>query len=136
SSTRATPSAVSTRPTSSGSDTSRKASWTLGSPRGASSPRIGDTNASRAAGPARLFQGPVRTGRLDAMEYRRLGKTDLRASVVGFGCWAMGGRSWGKVDDGACVAAIHRALDLGVNLFDTAPAYGFGHSEELLGKAL
>jgi len=70
------------------------------------------------------------------MEYRQLGTTGIGVSVIGVGCWAMGGRSWGPVDDRESVAAIHRALDLGVNLFDTAPVYGFGHSETLLGRTL
>jgi len=69
------------------------------------------------------------------MEYRTLGKTKLKVSVVGFGCWAMGG-GWGKRDDKNATAAVGRALDLGINFFDTADTYGLGHSEEVLGKAL
>lgn len=66
-------------------------------------------------------------------------------SALGFGCWAIGGewsdgegnpQGWGKVDDDESVAAIHRALDLGVTFFDTADVYGAGHSERVLGKAL
>ena len=70
------------------------------------------------------------------MEYRNLGATDLRISTVSFGCWAMGGVWWGKVDDDESIAAVRGALDLGVNFFDTADVYGFGHSEEILAKAL
>ncbi len=70
------------------------------------------------------------------MEYRQLGKTDLKVSTVTFGCWAMGGHMWGEVDDTDSIAAVRRALDLGVNFFDTADIYGFGHSEEVLAKAL
>ena len=70
------------------------------------------------------------------MEYKRLGLTDLKVSRIGFGCWAMGGHGWGKVDDKDSIAAIRRALDLGVNFFDTADVYGFGHSERILSKAL
>lgn len=69
------------------------------------------------------------------MEYRRLGNTDLKLSVIGFGCWAMGG-GWGQTDDRESIAAVRRALDLGVNFFDTADIYGFGHSEKMLSKAL
>jgi aryl-alcohol dehydrogenase-like predicted oxidoreductase len=70
------------------------------------------------------------------MEYKRLGSTDLKISRVGFGCWAIGGHGWGMVDDNNSIAAIRKALDLGVNFFDTADVYGFGHSETVLGKAL
>ncbi len=70
------------------------------------------------------------------MEYARLGLTDLHISRVGFGCAAIGGHDYGKVDDQDSVAAVHKALDLGVNFFDTADVYGLGHAEELLGQAL
>ena len=70
------------------------------------------------------------------MEYKRLGSTDLEISRIGFGCWAIGGHGYGKVDDSESIRAIHNALDLGINVFDTADVYGFGHSEEILGKAL
>lgn len=70
------------------------------------------------------------------MEYRRLGHTDLNVSRIGFGCWAIGGHGYGKVDDRESIKAIRKALDLGINLFDTADVYGFGHSEKVLGKAL
>ena len=57
--------------------------------------------------------------------------------MVGFGCWAMGGLWWGdSVDDDASVAAVHAALDCGINWFDTAPLYGYGHADEVLRRAL
>src|SRR5882724_12942066 len=70
------------------------------------------------------------------MEYVRLGLTDLQVSRVGFGCAAIGGHDYGKVDDQDSIAAVQKALDLGVNFFDTADVYGLGHAEELLGQAL
>ncbi len=65
----------------------------------------------------------------------RLGKTDLNVSVISFGTWAFGGE-WGRFDPEEATSSIHRALDLGINFFDTAQAYGFGVSERLLGEAL
>jgi aryl-alcohol dehydrogenase-like predicted oxidoreductase len=70
------------------------------------------------------------------MIYRKLGNSDLVVSAVGFGCWAIGGHRWGPVDDQNSKEAIAVALHLGVNFFDTADVYGFGHSEELLGEVL
>jgi aryl-alcohol dehydrogenase-like predicted oxidoreductase len=78
------------------------------------------------------------------MKYRLLGKTGLRVSEVAFGAWAIGGAmdvsgfpvGWRNVTDTESIAAIERALDLGINFFDTADMYGRGHSEELLGKTL
>jgi aryl-alcohol dehydrogenase-like predicted oxidoreductase len=69
------------------------------------------------------------------MQYRNLGKSDLRVSTIGFGCWETGGE-YGAYDETDVVAAVHRSLDLGVTLFDTARGYGFGRSEELLARAL
>jgi len=69
-----------------------------------------------------------------------LGKTGLDITRVGFGAWAIGGggweMGWGPQVDDDSIAAIHRALDLGVNWIDTAAAYGFGHSEQVVGRAL
>jgi aryl-alcohol dehydrogenase-like predicted oxidoreductase len=65
------------------------------------------------------------------MQYRELGRTGFRVSSVSFGAWAIGG-TWGDVDDAESIAALHRALDLGVNFFDTADVYGDGRSERLL----
>ncbi len=70
------------------------------------------------------------------MEYRDLGRTGLRVSTIGMGCWAIGGDAWGPVQDRDSLAAIQRALELGINLFDTADVYGRGRSEELVGRAL
>lgn len=70
------------------------------------------------------------------MRYRRLGRTGIEVSVVAVGTWAMGGKDFGRTDDRDSAKAIHRALDLGVTLFDTAPIYGYGRAEEVLGRAL
>jgi aryl-alcohol dehydrogenase-like predicted oxidoreductase len=69
------------------------------------------------------------------MEYRRLGKTGWQVSTISMGCWGIGGQ-WGPVAEAEAIRTIHAALDQGVNLFDTADAYGSGVSEELVGKAL
>ena len=70
------------------------------------------------------------------MEYRPLGNTGLTVSAIGFGCWEMGNPNYGSTGDDEVIAAVHRAIDLGVTLFDTAPNYGFGGSELVLGRAL
>ncbi|MDA5109774.1 aldo/keto reductase [Brevibacillus thermoruber] len=70
------------------------------------------------------------------MEKRRLGDSELFPSVIGFGAWAAGKTRWGDVDERAIVEAIQTAYDLGVNFFDTAPFYGYGESERILGKTL
>jgi aryl-alcohol dehydrogenase-like predicted oxidoreductase len=70
------------------------------------------------------------------VKYRRLGTSDLEVSAVIFGSWTIGGWYWGGANDNESVEAIYKALDLGVNCFDTAPAYGFGHSERILGETL
>lgn len=67
------------------------------------------------------------------MKYRELGRTGWQVSTVSFGAWAIGG-TWGTVDDQESLAALHRALDLGVNFFDTADVYGDGRSERLLAR--
>jgi aryl-alcohol dehydrogenase-like predicted oxidoreductase len=67
------------------------------------------------------------------MEYRELGRTGWRISSISFGAWAIGS-AWGPVDDRESLAALHRALDLGVNFFDTADVYGDGRSERLLAR--
>jgi len=69
------------------------------------------------------------------MEYRAFGRTGLDVSAVGYGCWEIGG-GYGHFDKSEVVAAVQSALDLGINLFDTAEGYGYGQSERLLGKAL
>jgi aryl-alcohol dehydrogenase-like predicted oxidoreductase len=73
------------------------------------------------------------------MQKRRLGSTDLNLTTVGLGTWAMGGPwqfGWGPQDDDEALGAIRKALDLGINWIDTAPVYGLGHSEELVGKVI
>jgi aryl-alcohol dehydrogenase-like predicted oxidoreductase len=65
------------------------------------------------------------------MVYRKLGRTGWEVSAISFGAWAIGG-TWGKVDDKQSMEALHRAVDLGVNFFDTADVYGDGRSERLL----
>ncbi len=70
------------------------------------------------------------------MRYRDLGKSGISASVVAFGAWAVGGWNWGGTDDNKGIRAIHAALDEGINFIDTAPMYGMGHSEEVVGRAL
>jgi aryl-alcohol dehydrogenase-like predicted oxidoreductase len=74
------------------------------------------------------------------MQTRRLDNSDLEITPIGIGAWAMGGGdwafSWGRQEDDKSMAAIHTALDAGVNWIDTAPVYGLGHSEEVVGKAL
>lgn len=67
------------------------------------------------------------------MNYRELGRTGWRVSTVSFGSWAIGG-SWGNADEGESLRALHKAVDLGVNFFDTADVYGDGHSERLLAQ--
>jgi aryl-alcohol dehydrogenase-like predicted oxidoreductase len=70
------------------------------------------------------------------MIYRRLGRTELMVSEIGFGGLPIGGVHWGDVRDEQSLAALQRAFDLGVNFFDTADVYGRGHSEEIIGQAL
>ncbi|MDD5127363.1 MAG: aldo/keto reductase [Dehalococcoidales bacterium] len=74
------------------------------------------------------------------MKTRKLGWTDLNLTTIGLGTWAMGGGdwsfSWGPQDDEESIAAVLRAVEKGINWIDTAPAYGLGHSEEIIGKAL
>jgi aryl-alcohol dehydrogenase-like predicted oxidoreductase len=74
------------------------------------------------------------------MQTRHLGTSDLEITPIGIGAWAMGGGdwafSWGRQEDNESIAAIHAALDAGVNWIDTAPVYGLGHSEEVVGRAI
>lgn len=70
------------------------------------------------------------------MKTRPLGQSGIEASVVAFGAWAIGEWTWGKADEGESIRAIHAFLDAGGNLIDTAPIYGFGRSEEIVGKAI
>jgi len=71
------------------------------------------------------------------LEYVRLGKSDLKVSIIGFGAWQASGKAWGvDVEDEQIVKAMVRAYELGVNLIDTAEAYGDGHSEEVVARAI
>lgn len=78
------------------------------------------------------------------MHYRKFGNTDLLVSEIGFGAWAIGGGAmigntaigWGETDDDTSIKAIDKAIECGINFFDTADIYGLGHSEELLGKTI
>lgn len=74
------------------------------------------------------------------METRKLGNSDLKITPAGFGAWAIGGSGWefgwGAQDDNDSIAAMHRALEVGVNWIDTAAVYGTGHSEEVVARAL
>jgi aryl-alcohol dehydrogenase-like predicted oxidoreductase len=69
------------------------------------------------------------------MKYRKLGRTGWKVSEVSFGAWAIGG-AWGKVDDSESLAALNKAIDMGVNFIDTADVYGDGHSEQLIANVL
>ncbi len=74
------------------------------------------------------------------MKTRKLGWTGVELTTIGLGTWAMGGSgwqfSWGPQDDAQSIGAIHRAIERGINWIDTAPAYGLGHSEEMVGRAV
>ncbi|HWP90645.1 MAG TPA: aldo/keto reductase [Thermodesulfobacteriota bacterium] len=70
------------------------------------------------------------------MEYIQITGTDIKASRIGLGTWAIGGWLWGGTEEEASIRTIHSALDKGINLIDTAPVYGFGLSEEIVGKAV
>jgi len=75
---------------------------------------------------------------------RKLGRSGIEVSALGVGCWGIGGPfvfdgksdGWGDIDDGESIKAIHRAFELGINFLDTSDAYGIGHSEEIIGKAI
>ncbi|MFF3754118.1 aldo/keto reductase [Streptomyces sp. NPDC002018] len=82
---------------------------------------------------------------MNSLESRTLGRSGITVGALGFGCWAIGGEwqdndgnplGWGTVDDEESVAALHAAIDLGITFFDTADAYGTGHSERVLGRAV
>lgn len=70
------------------------------------------------------------------MEYIQIKGTDLNVSRIGLGTWAIGGWLWGGTDEKTSIRTIHAALEKGINLIDTAPVYGFGVSEEIVGKAI
>lgn len=68
------------------------------------------------------------------MQYRDFGRTGWKVSEVSFGAWAIGNADWGHTNDSESMVALHRAIDLGINLIDTADVYGDGHSEQLIGR--
>ena len=73
------------------------------------------------------------------MKFRKLGSSDLNMSVITLGTWGMGGDSWagsGAVDDDLSVETLRAGIDAGINLIDTAQPYGFGHAEEVVGRAI
>ena len=70
------------------------------------------------------------------MQRRQLGKSGLEITTIGLGTWAVGGHMWGGQDDALSIEAIHAAIDHGINWIDTAPIYGSGHSEEIVGRAV
>ncbi|MCL2349417.1 MAG: aldo/keto reductase, partial [Planctomycetaceae bacterium] len=70
------------------------------------------------------------------MQYRTLGTTEIKTSVVGLGAWAIGGWMWGGTEEKDAMRAIDAAIDHGINLIDTAPMYGYGRSEEIIGKTI
>lgn len=68
------------------------------------------------------------------MDYRDVGRTGWKISSISYGAWAIGGDAWGTTDDAESMRSLHRAVDLGVNVIDTAEVYGDGHSERLIGR--
>ena len=90
----------------------------------------------------KVFRISISSTRYDgkSMTKRRLGNSDLEITPIGVGAWAIGGSgwqfAWGPQDDNDSIAAIHAALDAGLNWIDTAAIYGMGHSEEIVGKAI
>ena len=70
------------------------------------------------------------------MEYRNLGNTDIKVSVISFGAWAIGGWMWGGADEKDAINALETAIDMGMTSIDTAPVYGFGKSEKLVGQVI
>src|SRR3989442_5329422 len=98
-------------------------------------------DSSSQAHPLRTRKGSkTRFGRDLEMKPRFVGRTGLKVSEIGFGAWAIGGsahgNSYGPTDDATSIAALRRAVELGVNFIDTADVYGWGHSEELIGEGL
>ena len=70
------------------------------------------------------------------MEYRNLGQSTLEVSLIGYGAWALSKKGWGDVSEKEALETVEKSIDKGINFFDTAPVYGFGKSEELLGNIL
>jgi len=70
------------------------------------------------------------------MKYRKIGRSNLKVSLIGYGAWALSKKGWGDVDEREALKTVEKAVENGINFFDTAPVYGFGKSEEMLGTVL
>jgi aryl-alcohol dehydrogenase-like predicted oxidoreductase len=117
----------------------RRSHQRLASPRDQAS-RCDRQSAARPAGRHRCTErsikmNPLQTNQAD-IEFVEIPGTSIRASRIALGTWAIGGWMWGGSDEREAINTIHAALDRGINLIDTAPVYGFGRSEEIVGKAL
>jgi aryl-alcohol dehydrogenase-like predicted oxidoreductase len=95
---------------------------------------ISEANRNRSSDMSELVEQPNTLN--SPMEFVSIAGTPLVVSRIGLGTWAIGGWMWGGTDEAQSIRTIHEALDRGITLFDTAPVYGFGRSEEILGKAL
>src|ERR1700674_5774441 len=103
-----------------------------------------DTQSNISTASRTLEATKKKNGTVKTTFYRELGRSGIQVSALGMGCWAIGGPSWagetpvgwGNVDDEESIGAVHRALELGVNFFDTADVYGAGHRERVLARAL
>src|SRR5258706_8532968 len=93
------------------------------------------TGPGAARRPPSLTRKPRRKGQQQPMEFRQFGRTGLSVSAIGFGCWEIAG-GYGQIDAALFDRAVQRAIDGGINCFDTAEAYGMGVSERALARAL
>ena len=100
------------------------------------SPRAAPLAAGRRRSPDRSQLHSRAPGTVTRMNLRRLGRTGLEVSEVGYGAWGIGQSMWIGADDAESLRALERAIDLGLNFIDTALAYGDGHSEQLVGKVV
>jgi aryl-alcohol dehydrogenase-like predicted oxidoreductase len=97
--------------------------------------RVGDVHQDQRTKEDQELHMNLAQSRQD-MEFVAIAGTSIRASRVALGTWAIGGWMWGGTDEREAISTIHAALDRGINVIDTAPVYGFGRSEEIVGKAL
>jgi myo-inositol catabolism protein IolS len=93
------------------------------------------TNSDKVHQSVRAYSIDATALEVVEMEYRQFGQTGIQISAIGFGCWEIGG-GYGSIEEAEFIKAINRALEVGINSFDTAEAYGFGASEKSLAKAL